>query len=519
MAPKMSRMDDGDLALRQQLAELKQVPLEQIGRIRMTAQRMPSLVDVGVILTGKEARNVARDLQSILEKYSDLVLKVNQVSFGGRGGNRDSLVPQDIPTLIEVIFLLPGRAAAQVRSAAAQIFVRYLGGDLSLIGEVQRIRHVQDNIGNADLGHPLRLFEEAVEKNSAEALQMASAYINNPICLDMEGVILAPPPVPSAGTVSRVDASSLASRSKPPTPKRPAVMCDECVLFSDLVKLAEPDLVASQWKLRTFCAYAKFLEIVAEEEHKPMSAVSADLKDSTFGLKAVVPEKWKELAVAAIAHASSPSSSVIAAGDVERPALSPSGTAAKRPRTPFVAEAEHGVAKDAANAMWIQLLRRGSLIFFLDSWKDQAGLKLRTLSALLHAGHLPELLHSANPDVAICNQLRHQGVQVQKGDWAHFHLPQKLDGMYLDLCSGSESYVRVQLELATSRAATNCVLAWTLTERDFNGTPLLLRAMSLSEFLIDLGWTPALQRLSASTLLHRSFVSRLQVITQFWVKK
>jgi hypothetical protein len=129
------------------------------------------------------------------------------------------------------------------------------------------------------------------------------------------------------------------------------------------------------------------------------------------------------------------------------------------------------------------------------------------------------MLYSANPDVAICNQLRSQGVQVQQGDWAAFHLSHKLDGVYLDLCSGSESYARVQLELATSRAATNCVLAWTLTERDFNGTPFLLRAMSLSEFLVDLGWTPAMQRLSASTLLHRSAISRLQVMTQFWVKQ
>jgi hypothetical protein len=122
----------------------------------MTQQRMPSLVDVGVILTGKDARHVSRDIQCTMEKYPDLAQKVGQVSFGGRGGNRDSLVPQDLPTLIEVIFLLPGRAAAQ-------IFVRYLGGDLSLIGEVQQLRHIQENLGDVDPEHPLRLFGAAVE--------------------------------------------------------------------------------------------------------------------------------------------------------------------------------------------------------------------------------------------------------------------------------------------------------------------------------------------------------------------
>ena len=54
MAPKQSRHDGGaDLWLRQQLAEIKRVPLEQVGRIHMTSEKLPSLVDVVVILTGR----------------------------------------------------------------------------------------------------------------------------------------------------------------------------------------------------------------------------------------------------------------------------------------------------------------------------------------------------------------------------------------------------------------------------------------------------------------------------------
>ena len=168
MAPKQSRQDGGaDLWLRQQLAEIKRVPLEQVGRIRMTPGKMPSLVDVGVILTGKASRNVSRDLQDILNKHPDLAQKVSQVSFGGRGGNRESLVPKDLAALIEIIFLLPGRAAAQVRRAAAQVFVRYLGGDLSLIGEVEHLNHVQSFLRENAPEHPLRHFGEAVEGHGA----------------------------------------------------------------------------------------------------------------------------------------------------------------------------------------------------------------------------------------------------------------------------------------------------------------------------------------------------------------
>ena len=142
MAPKQSRLAAGDdLWLRQQLAEMKEVSIEQIGRIRMTPENMPSLVDVGVILTGKTASNVARDFQVILDRYPELTQKVSQIKFGGRG-NQNTPVPRDLATLIEIIFLFPGRAAAKVRLAAAQLFVRYIGGNLSLIGELEHLNHV-----------------------------------------------------------------------------------------------------------------------------------------------------------------------------------------------------------------------------------------------------------------------------------------------------------------------------------------------------------------------------------------
>jgi len=67
-----------------------------------------------VILTGLNSVEAARALRRILDSHPDLRAKCTQVSFGGRGGNRESLVPKDLPALIEIIFLLPGRAAAKV---------------------------------------------------------------------------------------------------------------------------------------------------------------------------------------------------------------------------------------------------------------------------------------------------------------------------------------------------------------------------------------------------------------------
>ena len=38
--------------------------------------------------------------------------------------------------IVEIIMVIPGRAAARLRKAAADAMVRYLGGDPSLVEEV-----------------------------------------------------------------------------------------------------------------------------------------------------------------------------------------------------------------------------------------------------------------------------------------------------------------------------------------------------------------------------------------------
>jgi hypothetical protein len=282
-------------------------------------------------------------------------------------------------------------------------------------------------------------------------------------------------------------------------------------VFMNLVKERCPAGDARAVKAMTRTAYAEFLRLVAQDEQSREASVAAELH-SSFGLCAVVPEKWRALAAAAVEAAMAPK------GNAARGPAAPAAPARTKPETraAFVAQAEHGVAKDAANALWIQRLRPDASIFFLDSWKDSEGLRLRTTDALHQAGYR-ERLHSANPDASICAQLRREGVDVYEGSWAQMPGVQKYDGIFLDLCSGSEVYVREQLETATLRSAPGCALAWTLTERDFNGEPLLLRVLSLGEFLQDLGWRPALQRVRASTLVHRSGKGQ-QVVTQFWEK-
>ena len=72
----------------------------------------------------------------------------------------------DIYTVVEFILLLPGRHAAQVRRQAAELFVRYFGGDLNIVAEVCRIRGFQEELAVHQPDDPRRIFGEAVEAAS-----------------------------------------------------------------------------------------------------------------------------------------------------------------------------------------------------------------------------------------------------------------------------------------------------------------------------------------------------------------
>ena len=287
---------------------------------------------------------------------------------------------------------------------------------------------------------------------------------------------------------------------------------------------------ASRLKEMTRLAYATFISLVARDEQRSVDSVGAELQDASFGLKAKLPEKWKELAVAAVDSVISRGpffpSSAIPAGDVERDGVSLLASLAalssqgdrRKSKTAFVAEEKaHSAAKDAANSRWLHMLKKGGRFFFLDSWCQKEGFQLRTVGALLRAGHEAGNLFSANPDEAIVKQLRREGVTAHHGSWAESPF-RSYDGIYLDLCSGSESYLRLQLEIATSRSNPSCVLAWTLTERDFAGEPLLLRAFGVNDFLLSLGWRPGMKEQKPSAMLHRSGGSGQQVLTEFWIK-
>ena len=97
-----------------------------------------------------------------MASYSEALTGCSSFRFPGRGQWKETPVAE-LRTIVEIIMVLPGRAAARVRKAAADVMVRYLGGDPTLVEEVAANRLRQEDLDEDD---PARLFGQTVESEA-----------------------------------------------------------------------------------------------------------------------------------------------------------------------------------------------------------------------------------------------------------------------------------------------------------------------------------------------------------------
>ena len=97
-------------------------------------------------------------LDRLVTQFPEVCTTCTNLRFPGRG-QRDTPVT-DAEGIVTIIMLLPGRAAASMRQSAANVMVRYLGGDLSLVREVMQNHEIQANI---DPDHPTAIFGQSVQ--------------------------------------------------------------------------------------------------------------------------------------------------------------------------------------------------------------------------------------------------------------------------------------------------------------------------------------------------------------------
>jgi len=148
------------------MCDFSQLDTAALGRIRKTSEDPPrvSVYDLIACITGlANPRNVWLALQN---SHPEAVQDLDSFKFQGKG-------QQDTPVVgargaVQIIMLLPGRAAAEFRKEAAGVIVRYLGGDLSLVEEVAANHLAQATLPDS---HPARLFGQTVESEAAKRLR------------------------------------------------------------------------------------------------------------------------------------------------------------------------------------------------------------------------------------------------------------------------------------------------------------------------------------------------------------
>ena len=97
-------------------------------------------------------------------------------------GRRNKTTPvADATTVVKLILLLPGEQAAKVREQASMVFVRFLGGDRSLVRDVLQNREMQELLRREAPEHWARFFGQAVEA-ATEAIDFQNS--NNSQLLD-----------------------------------------------------------------------------------------------------------------------------------------------------------------------------------------------------------------------------------------------------------------------------------------------------------------------------------------------
>ena len=153
---------------------LREITQESLGRIRKTSERSPrvSVYDVIGAITEQSTNQAGLAYRRLLERFPEVQSYCMNFQFHGQGQRPTPVC--DARGITEIIMLLPGTAAAQFRKKSADVVVRYLGGDTSLVEEIAANRLAQENLPE---DHPMRLFGETVEseaiKRKREEVQLA----------------------------------------------------------------------------------------------------------------------------------------------------------------------------------------------------------------------------------------------------------------------------------------------------------------------------------------------------------
>jgi hypothetical protein len=111
--------------------------------IRITPNKEISVFDFIKVVGGQaQPRKTWLDIEKKYKK--EVVTFCNNFKFEGKGQRLTPVV--NVQGMVKLLFWLPGELAKQFRSKSAEVMIRYLGGDTTLIDEIKSID--QEHINN-----------------------------------------------------------------------------------------------------------------------------------------------------------------------------------------------------------------------------------------------------------------------------------------------------------------------------------------------------------------------------------
>jgi len=121
-----------------------------------------SVYDIMCAICHYDSRHVQTYYSRLCAHHPDVRTNCVAIKFSGQGQRATPCT--DAKGLVMIMNLLSGANAAQFRLKAADVMVRYLGGDQTLISEIQRNAAVQGALPDDNIG---RLFAEDVASTSS----------------------------------------------------------------------------------------------------------------------------------------------------------------------------------------------------------------------------------------------------------------------------------------------------------------------------------------------------------------
>ena len=138
-----------------------------------TATKKGSVIDVVRMVLGCESNSANTALRRLKEAFPELAGCCRQLRINGKG----KLTPvADAKTLVEIIFLLPGQKASGFRRKGAKYVCRVVGGDMSLVTEIEQRRAALER---TEEGRATQEFLLAGTTENSQVVQNSAATMSN----------------------------------------------------------------------------------------------------------------------------------------------------------------------------------------------------------------------------------------------------------------------------------------------------------------------------------------------------